>query len=93
MSYQYDEGPEPSLMATWTILILLGLVLVGWGLFHYAIVPDAPRHWDHGALPDAPGESIYSTERVGTQSGAPLIAPLPDARPKERMKSPEEGTK
>ena len=78
--------------AAWTLIVAFCLVILAWGYFNYWLIPDAPREYDLGALPDAPGESIYSskaTPTVFTPTGfaphelaAPRqVPPLPEARP------------
>lgn len=46
----------------WIVIILFSAAIAGFGLLVYRLVPDGPRYWDFGQLPDAPAESIYSTE-------------------------------
>jgi hypothetical protein len=69
----------------WIVLIVLCSAIVAWGLVAYFTIRDRPRAWDFGVLPDAPGESVYSTQKAPDQLGASTqVAPLPEARPKER---------
>ena len=77
------ERPEShSSLWSWIILLLICAAIIGWGFLQYAFVRDAPREWDYGVLPDAPGQSIYSTaEPAEGRKVPPQIAPLPGAGP------------
>ena len=69
----------------WALLTALSLSLIGWGLLAWAMIPDRPRQWNYQTLPDAPGQSIYSSVRTpeDRQGQAPAqIAPLPEATPR-----------
>jgi hypothetical protein len=70
----YVEEHELSGFWSWLIIILFSASLAGYGWLVYCIVPDAPRHWDFGELPDTPAESIYSTE-----------VPKPTLRPQRQL--------
>jgi hypothetical protein len=58
----YAEDHELSSTWSWVIIILFSAAIAGFGWLVYSIIPDAPRRWDFGQLPDTPAESIYSTE-------------------------------
>lgn len=84
------ETPTPQVpaWASWTILVVFCAAILAWGLFTYYTVPDRghglssglDRHWDQGALPDVPSESIYSSSPGSTsQPAGRQIAPLPEA--------------
>ncbi len=69
-------------LRSWIIVILFSAGLIGWGLLNFALVPDPPaRQFQYGALPSAPGESIYSTRPAPpVQANTPRqMAPLPEA--------------
>ena len=69
-------------LKSWTIVILFSLVILGWGLAMFFLIKDRPREWDFGALPDVPGQSIYSVDKTPTTTNAPQqIQALPEAIP------------
>ena len=78
----YEEKQELPSPWEWVILVAFSASIMGFGWLVYLLVPDGPRRWDFGQLPDAPAESIYSTEqpRADRKPGR-QIAPLPEARP------------
>ena len=61
----YAEEHELSTRWGWLIIIAFSIAIMGYGWLVYSIIPDAPRKWDFGQLPDTPAESIYSTEEPG----------------------------
>ena len=79
----YDEEHELSAPWGWLIIIAFSAAIIGYGLLVYRIIPDAPRQWDFGQLPDTPAESIYSTEEPKEPSGEPprQLPRLPEAQP------------
>jgi hypothetical protein len=79
---EYEEHHVVSGPWGWAIIVALCLALIGWGLANYALVKDAPRQWDYGALPQTPASSIYSTTEPPAKAPPQRqIAPLPDAQP------------
>lgn len=63
----------------WVILVLMSAGLLSWGMWLHHMVEEAPRYFDVGHVPDAPGESIHSTERAPAgPTSRPQIAPLPE---------------
>ncbi len=84
----YEEARLVGALWGWVLIVVLCLILVGWGLFSYAVVRDAPRQWDYGALPEPPAASVYTTS--GPSAGAPQrqIAPLPNAQPWPGLQAP-----
>lgn len=71
----------------WVVLAVFAVALVGWGLWIYGMVGESPRQWDFGALPDTPGEDLYSTDQPGREKLPPRqLAPLPEAAPIERVR-------
>lgn len=79
--HQFEEYRGISSAASWMIILAFCASLVGWGLFNYWLIPDTPRQWDFGTLPDAPGESIYSTGSTPQDKAPPSqIPPLPEGQ-------------
>lgn len=78
----YEEEHELPPLWGWVLVVMLSASLVGFGWLVYLIVPDGPRHWDFGQLPDTPAESIYSTETPGaTARPRRQLFRLPEALP------------
>jgi len=78
----YEEYRVTPAFWGWVIIVVICLALIGWGLANYALVRNAPRQWDYGALPEPPAGSVYTTSQP--PAGTPpqrQIAPLPNARP------------
>ena len=85
----YEEDHELSAPWGWLFIILFSAAIVGYGWLVYCIIPDAPRQWDFGQLPDTPAESIYSTEEPKTSVSPPRqLLRLPEAQP-ENPKRPK----
>jgi len=78
----YSEEHELSGPWGWLIIVLFSTCIAGYGWLVYCLIPDAPRRWDFGQLPDTPAESIYSTEEPNS-SVAPRrqLLRLPEAQP------------
>ncbi|WP_224984102.1 hypothetical protein [Geomonas agri] len=76
----YDEQQELRSPWEWVILIAFSGAIMGFGWLVYLLVQDAPRRWDFGQLPDAPAESIYSSEEPRGKAQR-QIRPLPEAVP------------
>ena len=70
----YAEDHELSAPWGWLIIIAFCAAIAGYGWLVYCVIPDAPRQWNFGQLPDTPAESIYSTEE-----------PKPAARPQRQL--------
>jgi len=78
----YDEHQELPSPWEWVILVVFSASIAGFGWLVYSVVPDAPRHWDFGQLPDTPAESIYSTEQPDlSKKPQRQILTLPEAQP------------
>jgi hypothetical protein len=59
--YELEEyKPAPPTWG-WVIIITLSVLTLGWGMVAHMAVPDVERQWDFGVVPDAPGESAFST--------------------------------
>jgi hypothetical protein len=79
---EYEEKHEIGSMWSWVLVVLLCAVILAWGLTIHALVKDGPREWNFGTLPDAPSQSIYSTEETPEKAIPPRqVAPLPEAKP------------
>jgi len=77
--YEHESRKPPR--SGWWIVVVICASLAAWGLVQYATIRDAPRQWDFGALPDVPGQSIYSTSQPAQPKPAPpQMQPLPEAR-------------
>lgn len=78
----YDEDQEISSFASWVVIILFSASIMAFGWIVYLLIPDGPRSWNFGQLPDAPAESVYSTEvPQGKMKPRPQIYRLPEAQP------------
>ena len=76
----YEHQSRHSPRSGWWTVLLICACLAAWGLIQYVTIRDAPRQWDFGALPDAPGQSIYSSSRPAQPKVVPpQIQPLPEA--------------
>ncbi len=77
-----DAIEERGTRRGWLAVIALSVALIGWGLLTYFIVQDRARVWYFGALPDAPSQSVYSTEATPQTMQPPRQTPqLPEAKP------------
>jgi hypothetical protein len=73
----------------WVLLVIFSALVMGWGMFIHMMVPDIPRTWDFGALPDTPGISVYSTIVPVSKEPPPRqLEPLPERIPWERNVPP-----
>ncbi len=89
----YDEKQELPSPWEWVILVLFCASIMGFGWLVYLLVPDGARHWDFGQLPDAPAESIYSTDQPDLKKPPKLqIWPLPEAEPLRPLPARAAGT-
>ena len=85
----YDEEKEVSTFWSWVIIIVYSLSIMAFGLVVYWVVPDGPRRWNFGLLPDPPGESIYHDRQPPPGPPERQIAPVPEARPDARITGPQ----
>ncbi len=46
----------------WVLILAATAYVLAWGLLAWHFIPNVRREWDFGAMPDTPGESIFSTE-------------------------------
>lgn len=58
---KYEEYKVVTPFWGWVILVAFSIVVLGWGMLLMFIIPDTPRKWDFGTVPDTPAESVYST--------------------------------
>jgi hypothetical protein len=90
----YEHQSRHSPRSGWWTVVPICACLAAWGLIQYVTIRDAPRQWDFGALPDAPGQSIYSSSRPAQPKVAPpQMQPLPEAQTQPARTGPSSGTK
>jgi hypothetical protein len=78
MQERYEEQSKIGQIRAWIYILFFSAALMSFGMAVHMIIMDAPRHWDFGTLPDAPGESIYSSARPNVSYIPPLqLEPLP----------------
>ncbi len=78
---EYEEFVRISGLWSWIILIAFCALILGWGMYVEMMIPDKPRQWDFGQLPDTPSESAYSTTAPPSDVNIPLqIQRIPDAQ-------------
>jgi hypothetical protein len=81
---EYEEKREISSGWSWFLVVALAGLIIAWGLFCFVLIKDGPRRWNFGALPDTPGQSIYSSKQAPEEAAPPRqVAPLPEARPRK----------
>ena len=74
----------------WVIVFAICVGLVAWGVVNWFFVREGPRSWDYGALPDVPGQSVYSSEGLPRNKAVSIqVHRLPEAVPN----GPDNGTK
>ena len=78
-------------VGSWVLLLVFCVFIVAWGMVHMLVL-EKPADWDFGAVPDAPGESIYSVRQPPAMVGRPplQIERLPEGVPLDA--EPEGGT-
>ena len=81
MDHPHEEYRPIAQPTSWLLVVLLCLTILAWGYATYRMVPDTPRQWNLGNLPDVPGESIYSTAGPTTGPAQRQLAPLPRPSP------------
>ncbi len=83
MAEHYEQYLHARRFWGWALAIGLTLGVVTWCMVFHMFMPEAPRHWDFGDVPDVPGESVYSTSRPSDEQNrnAPRqVEMLPEAR-------------
>jgi len=79
--YQFEEDKTVRPIWGWIIVIVLSILTLVWGMITHMAVPDVQRHWDFGVVPDAPGESAFSTVAPPRERTAPLQIESPLENP------------
>ncbi len=74
---EYEEQTIISSFASWVILIVFPLIIMGWGMFVEMIVSTGPAKWDFGVLPDTPSQSVYSTAEPQKNVNMPTFYSIP----------------
>jgi len=59
--YQLEEYKVAKPIWGWLIVIVVSILTLSWGMVAHMAVPEVVRQWDFGTVPDAPGESAFST--------------------------------
>lgn len=81
-SREYEEQKLLPQKVGWLLLFLLSACIIGYALWVHALVPDAARQWDFGALQQTPAASIYATQPTPlAHPPSQQVHPLPEARP------------
>ncbi len=75
--FEYEEYRSGGPMWGWVIVIILAFLTLSWGMVTHMAVPEVVRQWDFGAVPDAPGESVFSTVPPPRVREAPPQIELP----------------
>jgi hypothetical protein len=83
---QYEEYKDEKQTWIWTAVIIFSVLLLSWGMLLHMIIPDAPRSWDFDVLPDAPGQSKYSTVPSVHEANVPVQLELPEKFLQNRSK-------
>jgi hypothetical protein len=81
----FEQFEEVGLGWSWVIVILFTVGILAWGVSLHTFVPDAPREWDFGAMPVAPGDTVYTTAKPPADGLNPprQMEQLPEAQPPE----------
>ena len=85
---QYEEYRVVGTPWGWVILVVFSACILGWGMLLHHMVAEGTPHWDFGAVEDAPGESIYSSQVPPAGEAQPQIPPLPEARSANALSGP-----
>jgi hypothetical protein len=86
--YQYEEYKPVGPVWTWLAILLLAVITLGWAMMTHMAVPDVPRRWDFGVLPDTPALSPYSTVPPPQAKVAPPQIELPPNYAKQDGNAP-----
>ena len=76
-THQYEEYKSVRPVWTWLAILLLAVIILGWGMVTHMAVPDVPRHWDFDTVADTPSLSPYSTVPAPRMKVAPPQIELP----------------
>lgn len=82
LRYQLEEYKPARPIWGWIIVIVLAILTLSWGMIMHMAVPDVPRQWDFGVVPDAPGESAFSTVAPPRARTVPPQIELPIESPR-----------
>ncbi|MCE5326209.1 MAG: hypothetical protein LLG01_07310 [Planctomycetaceae bacterium] len=63
MAERYEQYLHAKPVWGWVLAISLTLGVVTWCMIFHMFMPDVPRVWDFGAVPDVPAQSVYSSSR------------------------------
>ncbi len=74
---EYEEYKSARPLQGWLIVIITAFLTLSWGMVTHMAVPEVVRHWDFGEVPDAPGQSIYSTAKPPSAPAAAQQIELP----------------
>ncbi|MFZ0389500.1 MAG: hypothetical protein WAN36_03500 [Calditrichia bacterium] len=81
---RYEEYSVVSQTTGWIIIFAFTALILCWAVFVMVSVPDVPRQWDFGSLPDTPAKSVYSSAVPADSQQVPQQFPvLPEAEPLE----------
>jgi hypothetical protein len=90
----YEEYKVPPQIWGWVMLIVLAIIISGFGMWAHHGIPDPPRYWDHGELLDTPAQSVYSTfEPSPITTQKKIVNPLPEGRPLDKKQAEQEQQK
>jgi hypothetical protein len=65
----------------WVLIIFITVSLLAFGMWAHMIIPDRPREWNYGAMPDTPAQSAYSTLLPSRAKAERVVPALPEAKP------------
>ncbi len=80
LQYQLEEYKAARPIWGWIIVIVLAILTLSWGMITHMAGPDVQRQWDFGQVPDAPGQSPFSTVSPPRERTAPPQIELPIER-------------
>jgi len=61
LRFQFEEYRPAKPIWGWIIVITASILTLSWGMVSHMAVPEVVRQWDFGAIPDAPGQTAFST--------------------------------
>lgn len=71
MSQDYEFRTTIAQHSAWIFILLFAASIIMFGVTVHMLIPDTPREWNFGTMPDAPGESVYSTGTPGMEGNPP----------------------